>query len=398
MNLMAKLTGLTGLRGIAALSILCVHVLAQFSPGIMYRFHLEFLANGLSLFFVLSGFLIFLPYVQSLLNNRTMPGTRRYASARIRRILPGYLAIFLIANFVLQTTYLTNPTPLNTVRSDVGTGMLTDPVDLLLNLTLVNSAVPGSLQTGINPAWSLTTEFTFYAVLWICCMTVFNLRNHARFSRLALAVAPAALLFAVGVAGKLLVEFSASRHPDLNPAEIHFGANWTAVLSRSLLSYADNFAVGMLAAVIFVLVRSGAVDASRARQIRRYAAMTAAVTLPASYAATIFGLTFMNTVFSIGAAALILVMVVPPALGMPTTLGRVLDIKPLKYLGDISLGLYLWHFPLILLQTRLGLIFPDNAVGLVGNLALTLATTTAFATVTYWLVEKPTRRRKLQPT
>ena len=394
---MSRLVGLTGLRGIAALSILSVHVLAHSSPGITYRFHLEFLAHGLSLFFVLSGFLIYLPYSRALLGNRAMPDSRRYANARIRRIIPGYIAIFLISNFVLRTTYTTNPTPLNTVRSDVGTGMLTDKVDLLLNLTLVNSLLPGWLQTGINPAWSLTTEFTFYAALWLCCIGIFGLRERSRIKPVVLAAAPAALLFAIGMAGKTLIELSQTNHPNLSPAGAEFGANWTAVLSRSLLSYADNFSVGMLAAVIFVLVKSGVVNPTGAVRIRKFATLTAVFALAASFVATAIGFTFMNTLFSIGAAALILVMAVPQALGMSTKLGRILDVKPLRYYGEISLGIYLWHFPLILLQTRWGLIFPDNVLGVACNLALTIATTTAFATATYWLVEKPTRHRKLQP-
>ena len=70
--------------------------------------------SGLSLifFYVLSGFLLFLPYVRGLTAERSsakLPSTRNFALHRIARILPGYLAIFLVVNYVLRLAYVENP-------------------------------------------------------------------------------------------------------------------------------------------------------------------------------------------------------------------------------------------------------------------------------------------------
>ena len=80
-------------------------------------------------FFVLSGFLLFLPYVRRPHREtarRQCSSARNFAMHRIARIMPGYLVIFLLCNFVFQVAYVENPT-IQAVGTDDGTGMITDP-------------------------------------------------------------------------------------------------------------------------------------------------------------------------------------------------------------------------------------------------------------------------------
>ena len=136
---------------------------------------------GLSLvfFYVLSGFLLFLPYVRGLTAERssaTLPSTRNFALHRIARILPGYLVIFLLVNYVLRLAYVENPA-FQPPGTEDGTGMITDPWQLLANLTLVQTYIPRYIQTGLNPSWSLTLEYAFYAVLPMLAMLLFAMRR-----------------------------------------------------------------------------------------------------------------------------------------------------------------------------------------------------------------------------
>jgi hypothetical protein len=72
------------------------------------------------------------------------------------------------------------------------------------------------------------------------------------------------------------------------------------------------------------------------------------------------------------------------------SLARVLALPPLVYLGKISYGVYLWHFPLFALLNA-------GRMHLYGVplLAVRLAVTLAVATASYYLVEQPVRQGRL---
>jgi hypothetical protein len=77
----------------------------------------------------------------------------------------------------------------------------------------------------------------------------------------------------------------------------------------------------------------------------------------------------------------------------PGPLGRFLSLRPIRWIGVISYGLYLWHWPVYVALTsrRTGL---DGAA----LLALRLGCTVAIATTSYYLVEAPIRRGALRGT
>ena len=98
-------------------------------------------------------------------------------------------------------------------------GALHDPGLLLKDALLVQELSPTTLSSGIEPAWSLAVELTFYLLLpllgllaaWIAT------RGATRRSRLAAALAPVALLTLVALVGKL-VQRSSSPAPRLSSA------------------------------------------------------------------------------------------------------------------------------------------------------------------------------------
>jgi peptidoglycan/LPS O-acetylase OafA/YrhL len=118
------------------------------------------LGLGLSLFFALSGFLLYRPFARALLCDSPWPDLRRYARNRWLRILPAYLVILVVLTVLVPGGQLRTPDGemvLGSLRSD--------PELLLRNLALIHNLSPSSLLTGIGPAWSLTVELCFYVVL-----------------------------------------------------------------------------------------------------------------------------------------------------------------------------------------------------------------------------------------
>ncbi|MET0315370.1 MAG: acyltransferase family protein, partial [Rhodococcus fascians] len=62
---------------------------------------------------------------------------------------------------------------------------------------------------------------------------------------------------------------------------------------------------------------------------------------------------------------------------------------PLEYVGTISLSVYLWHFPVLIMVGRFGWMAGDSPVGMLWNFVVVTAVSVLFGTITYRLVEKP---------
>src|SRR5438067_8870761 len=93
-----RLPALDGLRGLAAVAVLCFHVLNTTVPDIghrswplLIRLPLASMgALGVSCFFALSAFLLAQPFLHWLLGDASRPSLRRYAMHRALRILPAW--------------------------------------------------------------------------------------------------------------------------------------------------------------------------------------------------------------------------------------------------------------------------------------------------------------------
>ena len=94
-----RLASLTGLRALAALLVIGTHAafatgkLSHGYVGLMWA-HLEI---GVSIFFALSGFLLFRPWVTAAADGAAAPSTTAYARRRLRRVMPAYVVTVLLA-------------------------------------------------------------------------------------------------------------------------------------------------------------------------------------------------------------------------------------------------------------------------------------------------------------
>ncbi|MEE3852182.1 acyltransferase [Gordonia sp. LSe1-13] len=152
----SRVPSLTGIRAIAALTVCLTH--AAFWTGhytddfvgrLMARFEI-----GVAIFFVLSGFLLFSPWVDTLTGERGLPSVGRYLWHRARRVLPAYW-LTVIAVYVLYLVY----EPPDAVPT--GTGWS----GFLRNMTLTQVYGAGYLHSGLTQMWSLAAEVVFYLLL-----------------------------------------------------------------------------------------------------------------------------------------------------------------------------------------------------------------------------------------
>ncbi len=173
---------LDGVRAVACLAVLSYHVnLLARSYGIWRPLHginnliaalAYFGESGVILFFLLSSFLLFLPYAKSMLFDSPWPSLRRFYLRRIFRILPGYfVALFLIALFFHSEFLHRSHWP-----------------DLWLFMTF---RMDNALSQQLNgPFWTLAVEFQFYLFLpiiaWLFRLIVRRGTVHWRMLKLAL--------------------------------------------------------------------------------------------------------------------------------------------------------------------------------------------------------------------
>jgi peptidoglycan/LPS O-acetylase OafA/YrhL len=387
----ARIIGLDGARGLSAVGVAVMHVAGNFSPHTAATTKITLVGMSLIFFYVLSGFLLFLPYVRKLTEDpsaATIPSTRNFAIHRFARIVPGYLAIFLLCNYAFQVVYVENPA-LQPIGTDQGTGMITDPWQLLANLTLVQTYIPKYALTGLNPSWSLTLEFAFYASLPLLGYLLFALRKRTSMRPMRLALLAPVILIVIGFVGKFLAPLVVQHFGITDPELAQWGPNWVAVYMRSFFANADNFAFGMLAAMLMVAMEQRSIGERLSGRVRLYSALGIVVTVVGSLLLIAAGNLFGLIGLAIASALVILVIVAPLARGQRSGIGEALELAPFRYVGKVSLSLYLLHFPVMLMLYRVGWLAGDSMAGMAINIVEVLAVTMVVSTVTYYAVEQP---------
>lgn len=154
----ARVASLTGLRAVAALMVVGTH--AAFATGKLTHGYLGLawarLEIGVSIFFALSGFLLFRPWAVAAADGAAAPSTRAYAVRRLGRVMPAYVITVLLA-YGLYCFYSSGPNP---GQSWAG---------LIRHLTLTQIYTDNYLLTylhrGLSQTWSLAVEAAFYAAL-----------------------------------------------------------------------------------------------------------------------------------------------------------------------------------------------------------------------------------------
>jgi len=361
---------LDGYRAIAALMVVVTHIATTTNTvsgawgHIWGRFDF-----GVALFFLMSGFLLYRPWVRAALEGRPRPHLARYALRRAARILPLYWVVV-----VVTLRFLPDIQP---VSGEQWWRHL-----LALQIYQVSGPVEGLYQT-----WSLCTEISFYVLLPLLGLAALGRtsKDPARAWRRQVTVLVVLVAVAAVYNGVRLVT-------DLLPFQANF---W-------LPAYLDWFAAGMALALIEVRSRQPqpprivAVAVSLARDRTTALILAASVFAVActpvagSYlftANTPWQNAIKHELYLLAAFFFLL----PGVMASGTGWARILSTRVLAYLGLISYGIFLWHLMLLrLLLPAMGIaVFTGGALR-VGAALLVL--TIAISSVTYFLVERPAQR------
>jgi peptidoglycan/LPS O-acetylase OafA/YrhL len=381
----SRIAGIEGLRAFAAGAIVVLHAFSIpaaagliVNPGWLSVTTIP-LTDGVTLFFVLSGFLLWRPFASAIASGRDLPSLGRYARNRVLRILPAYWAVLAVSALVLQSVRLVP------VSAHPLAGALHDPVLLVKDALLVQELSPGTLSSGIEPAWSLAVEVTFYVLLPLLGLLAAWLATRAasRRRRLAAALAPAALLVLVALAGKLVATLV------LPGPEGAFRNTWHSVLDRSFLTHADLFAAGMLVAVLRVEYEQGRFELSGRLRIITSCTLVYAAPLGFGF---YYGVPHYvgEPLTALLFAVLVARVVTSPSGEGRSALVRLLERRPLVAAGTASYSAFLWSFPVTVFLTQHGLLLKGRALWHVPvNYAIVISVVAGLSAITYLVVEQP---------
>jgi peptidoglycan/LPS O-acetylase OafA/YrhL len=344
---------------------------------------LERMDVGVAMFFVLSGFLLFRPFVVRQLSGRPPARTTTFLRRRTLRVIPGYWFALTFCVVVLGQLlgsaknaflYYSLLFPFATQGVALGGG-------------------PGQEgKYGIPQAWSLTAEFCFYLMLpLVVVLLVRMVGKRPRETQVRAALVIVAVLY---LCGQLFRLYFLVADPSWAREAVIWAPNWV-----------DFFAIGMGMAVFSAREELGVAPPALLRYLGDHpwvswagagAVVVGFATFSPPDTPGVFGAEYWFRWFLFGVFSFFLLL---PAMFGDQTAGRarkVLASRPLVLLGTVSLGFYLFHLAFLSKsQEWLG-------VGAFGGSLPTVFTITfvcsvAMAFVSYYLVERPFLRLKDRP-
>jgi len=361
---------LDGVRALAVLGVLADHAGV---PGLSGGF------VGVDVFFVLSGFLI----TSLLLDEHRRTGRvdlGAFWARRARRLLP---ALTVLVAAVALGRRLFAPDSVGGLRYDA-LSALGWVANWRFAAAKTDYFAQGGAASPLQHTWSLGVEEQYYLV-WPLVLTAVTVllahRSRASVRRLA-------TLATVGVLATVGAIASAAEAVWLSgnaaPGRVYFGSDTRA---QALLA-------GAAAAAVFARRWPLSDGPSRPAGTRKRGQLAAAAAAMAGLAALVVlahtasgaPADFRHALLTAAALASV-ALVVGVTLAQRSPLARLLAMPPLRGLGRISYGVYLWHWPTFLAVD-------GERTGLTGLPLLTarVAVTLALATASWFLVERPVSR------
>jgi peptidoglycan/LPS O-acetylase OafA/YrhL len=358
--------GLSGARAVAAFAVVGTHAAFQSGRSLGDQPFAGLLARldfGVTIFFLLSGFLLSRPFLLSEAEQRRPPPLRTFWWRRALRILPAYWLAVVVTLSVVSTRH-----------STAG--------DWISYLTLTQTYDHHSVSPYLSQMWTLSVELSFYAALPLLMAVSRRLPGKPQSRTTTLLV----VMFFGALAGNLI-------------AHRQGGGYSPALLWLPL--YLDWFALGIALASMSVHARAPARWQRRPIEWAQApgtcwvigALLLWLSTLPLAgprdlAIATTWEWTFKHLLY--GASAFFLLL--PLVLGQAQWQDRLLGNRVMRWLGEISYGVYLWHLGLLMsLRSWLG--WPLFRGHFAGLFVLTVLAATAIAATSWYLFERPLLRR-----
>jgi peptidoglycan/LPS O-acetylase OafA/YrhL len=317
------IAGLDGLRAIAVLAVIVYHLNVGWAQGGLL---------GVGVFFTLSGYLS----TDLLLEHWGKTGGLGLANfwiRRARRLLPALVVMLAV---VITWVALLHRTQLGDLRGNVVAATL-----YMSNWWLIVQHVSYFARFGppspLGHLWSLSVEEQFYLIWpWLLLLGLRFIPERGR-ARTRPRLATATLILAAASAAEMALLY----HPGFDPSRIYDGT--------------DTRAFGLLIGAALAMMWP-----SRRRRADTTVGTRRALDGVGVVGLVVVGLLIWRTsqysaflyrggllILSLATAAIVLAVVYPGSV-----LGRYLGMRPLRWLGVRSYGIYLWHYPIIVLTTR----------------------------------------------
>jgi peptidoglycan/LPS O-acetylase OafA/YrhL/lysophospholipase L1-like esterase len=354
------LPGLDGLRALAVIAVIAFHEQLGWAPGGLL---------GVGVFFTLSGYLI----TDLLLGQWARTGRLALADfwlRRARRLLP---ALFVMLIVVSAWVTVADRSQLARLRGAV-TAAATYSSNWYLIVENQSYFARFAPPAPLDHLWSLAVEEQFYLLWpWLLLAGLLCLRRARKGRPGGVAwLAPPTLALAVGSGVAMIALY----HPGLDPTRVYEGT--------------DTRAAGVLIGAALAMIwpsRSAAAD-GRARTwldaggFAGLAVIGVLIWRTGQYSPFLYRGGII--VLSVATVAVIAAVAAPG-----TRTGRALGWAPLRWVGVRSYGIYLWHYPVIVLTTA------AYATEDLTRAALQIAATVAIAALSWRYIEEPIRREGL---
>ena len=349
-----RIAGFDGLRAFAVLLVMASHVWLAVPELLGHSWYRVFPRGGflgVNVFFVLSGFLITYRFLETR-NARFTSSLRNFAAKRFMRIMPLTL-LFLSLNLAYVLLW---GVPDTYTMGNVWTGIIST-IGQYANYAIYND--PRVLSDNVA-IWSLSIEGQFYF------FAPFFLFLVVRGRRSLVPVVVTTVLFVVLV---------------LNAARLYDASGWFAAYIRTESRF-SSLVLGMLGALWF------RPKPDRGRRILGPASLVAAACIIGiiGWARANGGFVWFGGMALFDLATLVVVLSAAAAV---CPFSRLLDLRPIRWIGQISFGLYMWQLPVFRLIGRHGMGLSSTS-----RLVLAVGLTFALSTLSWSFFEKPLLRSR----
>jgi len=363
-----EIKALSGLRIVAAVWVVLFHfrpLLEQATPGFRSALApvLDCGAQGVDLFFILSGFVLTWNYLDRMGESWSWRATAHFLWLRLSRVWPVYLVTMHLA--ALWIIFTLNVGHVPSEAADQLTAMNYVRQVLLVQLWFA-PYFDGTSWDG--PAWSISAEWLAYLLFGALVLVIFRIARATRargliYLAVAAALPPVLLLMATGL----------------------FYTPWSW-LPRIVMQF-------IAGALVCAAVRK-----LQPSEQARTGAGIAALLIAAAIVGILYWLDAHPIPSIYDSAGLVDVLFVPLVLTLAMgagTLPALLSLRPMVYLGHVSFSVYMvhelvhttWNWMVQQFELRLGSDLAGKAV-----LVALLAVVFAAAVFLYHLVEEPARK------
>lgn len=381
---------LTSLRGIAALLIVINHASLLMLPLAQTRAKPALIKTGvlgMTIFFVLSGFVMYYNYANRISANRR-DGMLHFLAARFARLYP-LLVAYVLVNFVLNVSR----SLVHGDAADASIYIATLPLYLLgiqswLYAVIGNTNVTVSQMLG-NPAWSVSAELFFYVLfVALILMRRVSAPSITRGVFIVVASVAARALFLMAADTSVVQHWIASKLGESPLLSVYAWLVFYCPYGRCF-----EFLAGVGIGEIWLARRQGACSPL----LDRLGLLVGGCGLAGVGLSFVSEIGFsMPSVFEGTAMHFFYIVAVPPAIYFVSReraiAAKMLSFAPLLWLGEISYSLYFVHtlvFPLFRVSPETDIV--KHLPMVVGRIAAFLAMTLALCVLVYRGLEKPSR-------